>query len=79
MELFRTFLVSCHMLLMGVANNVTVIPYQCQFIATLFISLRSFMFLYNPEGQRKRIREKFSGNDHSKNKCHEGNLGRARK
>lgn len=37
------------------------------------------MFLYNPEGQRKGIREKFSGNDHSKNKCHEGNLGRARK
>ena len=60
MELFRTFLVSCHMLLMGVADNVTVIPYQCQFIATLFISLRSFMFQYNTEGQRRGTRERNS-------------------
>ena len=48
------------MLLVGVADNVTVIPYQCQFIAALFISLWSFMFQYNPEGQRKGMRERNS-------------------
>lgn len=58
MELFRTCFVSYHMLMMGVSDKVTVIPYQSQFTATSFVSLQNFIFQYNSEGQRKGIRER---------------------
>lgn len=57
-----------------------VIPYHSHFIANSHISLHNPYFNYTSEGQRKEKRNRDSqGIVILRNKCNEGNLGRAHK